>query len=259
MIRHALALLLAAAPAPYLAAQPVATPEKPLFFEVASLKPAAPGQQGGIIRPMRGNQSYVANNMPLRALIRIAYGVSDRQLSGGPDWVNTTLFDMDGKAEKPATIDELHLMLRSLLEERFDLKVHREAKEQSVFALVVDKGGPKMTVHQPVEPDYPPISGGGLGPRTARNAVMSYFAFYLSQVLDKWVIDRTGLTDRYDFTIQWVPERPPRPPGATEEAPLPEGPTIFAALKEQLGLRLDAARGPVEYLVIDSIHPLKEN
>ena len=258
MTRHVLALTLAAAP--YLAAQPVADPAKPLSFEVASLKPAAPGQQGGIIRPMRGNQSYVAQNMPLRALIRIAYGVSDRQLSGGPDWVNTTLFDMDGKAEKPATIDELHLMLRSLLEERFDLKVHRESKEQSVFALVVDKGGPKMTVHQPVETDYPPISGGGIGPRTARNAVMSYFAFYLSQVLDKWVIDRTGLTDRYDFTIQWVPDRPPPPPGSPEAAaPPPEGPTIFAALKEQLGLRLDATKGPVEYLVIDSIHPLKEN
>src|SRR5437016_12640136 len=144
-------------------AQPVATPEKPLSFEVASLKPAAPGAQGGIIRPMRGNQSYVATNMPLRVLIRIAYGVSDRQLSGGPSWIDTETFDMDAKAEKPATVDELHLMLRTLLEERFQLKVHKETKEQAVFALVVDKGGPKMKVHEPVETDYPPISGGGPG------------------------------------------------------------------------------------------------
>ena len=101
--------------------------------------------------------------MPLRLLIRIAYGVTDRQLSGGPDWINTETFDMDAKAEQPATVDELHLMLRTLLEERFQLKVHRETKEQAVYALVVDKGGPKMTVHQPVETDYPPISGGVSG------------------------------------------------------------------------------------------------
>ena len=108
MLGKSLFTLLCAA-APLALAQPVAN-EKPMFFEVASLKPAAPGQQGGIIRPMRGNQSYVANNMPLRVLIRIAYGVSDRQLSGGPDWISTETFDMDAKAEKPATVDELHLM-----------------------------------------------------------------------------------------------------------------------------------------------------
>jgi uncharacterized protein (TIGR03435 family) len=256
---HRFALAIGLAAAAHLAAQPVAGPEKPLSFEVASLKVAAPGQQGGIIRPMRGNQSYVATNMPLRQLIRIAYGVSDRQLSGGPDWVNTTTFDMDAKADKPATVDELHLMLRSLLEERFQLKVHRESKEQAVYALTVEKGGPKMTVHQPVETDYPPISGGGIGPRSARNAAMSYFAFYLSQQLDKWVIDKTGLADRYDFTVQWVPDRPVRPAGGPEEATPPEGPTIFVALKEQLGLRLDPAKGPVEYLIIDKIDKLKEN
>jgi uncharacterized protein (TIGR03435 family) len=240
-----------------LGAQPVATPEKPLSFEVASLKPAAPGAQGGIIRPMRGNQSYVATNMPLRTLIRIAYGVSDRQLSGGPAWIDTETFDMDAKAEKPATVDELHLMLRTLLEERFQLKVRRETREQSVLALVVDKGGPKMKVHEPEERDYPPITGGGPGPRTARNAAMSYFAFYLSQQMDKWVLDKTGLTDRYDFTIQWTPERPVRI--NAEEAPPPEGPTIFVALKDQLGLRLDSAKGPVEYLVIDHIEKLTGN
>jgi uncharacterized protein (TIGR03435 family) len=252
--KHAFAIGFAAASS--LAAQPVADPAKPLSFEVASLKAAAPGQQGGIIRPMRGNQSYVATNMPLRQLIRIAYGVSDRQLSGGPDWMNTTTFDMDAKADKPASVDELHLMLRSLLEERFQLKVHRETKEQSVYALVVDKGGPKMKVHEPVETDYPPISGGGPGPRTARNAAMSYFAFYLSQQMDKWVLDKTGLTDRYDFVIQWTPDRPIRP---GDDSPPPEGPTVFAALKEQLGLRLDPAKGPVEYLVIDRCEKLKEN
>ena len=248
---------LVCAATPLALAQPVAN-EKPMFFEVAPLKPAAPGQQGGIIRPMRGNQSYVANNMPLRVLIRIAYGVSDRQLSGGPDWINTETFDMDAKAEKPATVDELHLMLRSLLEERFQLKVHREVKEQNVLALVVDKGGPKMTVHQPVETDYPPISGGGPNPRSARNAAMSYFAFYLSQQMDKWVIDRTGLTDRYDFTVQWVPERPANLANPNEAAP-PEGPNIFTALKDQLGLKLEPAKGPVEYLVIDKLERLKEN
>jgi len=250
-------LLAVAALARLGSAQPVAAPAHPLFFEVASLKPAAPGAQGGIIRPMRGNQTYVATNMPLRALIRIAYGVTDRQLSGGPAWIDTEFFDMDAKADKPATVDELHLMLRSLLEERFQLKVHHEQREQSVYALTVDKGGPKMKVHEPVETDYPPIrGGGGPGQRVATNAHMSYFAFYLSQVLDKWVLDRTGLNDRYDFTVQWVPDRPVRLDGGE---PAPEGPTVFAALKDQLGLKLEAAKGPVEYLVIDRVEKLTGN
>lgn len=150
-------------------------------------------------------------------------------------------------------------MLRTLLEERFQLKAHRESKEQAVYALVVDRGGVKMTVHQPVETDYPPISGGGPGVRTARNAAMSYFAFYLSQQLDKWALDQTRLTDRYDFTVQWMPERPIRPGGAPEEVTPAEGPTIFVALKEQLGLRLDPAKGPVDYLVIDHIEKLRDN
>jgi hypothetical protein len=220
-------LLAATALAPFALAQPVAGPERRLSFEVASLKPAADSSQGGIIRPMRGNQSYVATNMPLRLLIRIAYGVTDRQLSGGPSWVGTETFDMDAKADKPVSVDDLHLMLRSLLEERFQLKVHREQREQAVYALTVDKGGPKMKVHEPVETDYPPIRGGGPGERVAS----------------------------YDFALHWVPDRPVREGGE----PLPDGPTVFAALKDQLGLKLEPAKGPVEYLVIDRVEKLSGN
>jgi uncharacterized protein (TIGR03435 family) len=162
---------------------------------------------------------------------------------------------MDAKADKPVSVDDLHLMLRSLLEERFQLKVHREQREQAVYALTVDKAGPKMKVHEPVETDYPPIRGGGPGERVATNAHMSYFAFYLSQVLDRWVLDKTGLNDRYDFTVQWVPDRPVREGGE----PVPDGPTVFAALKDQLGLKLEPAKGPVEYLVIDRVEKLSGN
>jgi uncharacterized protein (TIGR03435 family) len=257
-IQHVLALGVALST--YLTAQPVTGSEKPISFEIASLKPAVPGGQGGMIRPMRGNQTYVATNMPLRVLIRIAYGVTDRQISGGPSWMNTDTFDMNAKAEKASTVDELHLMLRSLLEERFQLKVHREKREESVLALVVDKGGSKMKVHEPEETDYPPIPGGGAGPRQGKNVAMSYFAFYLAQQMDKWVIDRTGLTGHYDFTVQWVPDRPVGIDGSGgPAAAIPDGPTVFSALKDQLGLRLEPAKGPVEFLVIDHVEKLTAN
>src|ERR1044072_2472398 len=95
-------------------------------FEVASIKPSAPGGRGGIIRPMPGNQSYIASNMSLLAMMTVAYTVTDRQISGGPEWVRNDRFDMNAKADRRCTTDELHTLLQQLLEERFQLKVRHE-------------------------------------------------------------------------------------------------------------------------------------
>jgi uncharacterized protein (TIGR03435 family) len=243
----AVALVLAAP----LLSQSTPKPGEPLVFEVASVKPSAPGGRGGIVRPLPGNQTYIANNVSLRLLMTVAYTVTDRQIAGGPPWVADETFDMTAKATSPRTTDELHRMLQNLLEERFQLKLRRETRDSSVWALMVDKGGHKLTEHDPHDLDHPPISGAGRGGVAGRNVNMNYFAFWLSRILDRNVIDRTGLSPYYDLSLQFVPDRAgPRPEGA--DAPLlPEGPSIFTALRDQLGLRLEATKGPVEYLVIE--------
>ena len=222
-----------------------------LNFEVASIKPSAPGVRGGIVRPLPGNQTYIARNMPLRMIMTVAYGVTDRQIAGGPDWVATEPFDINAKADRSYTSDELHLMLQRLLEERFQLRVRHESRELPVYALVVDRGGAKLTEHDPGDIDHPPIGPGPNGRGLAgRNVSMPYFAFVLSRMLDRNVIDRTGLSRSYDVTLDFVRELPARVDGPGEAAANPDGPTIFSAVRDQLGLRLQAAKGPVEFLVI---------
>lgn len=229
-----------------------------LEFEVASLKPSAPGQTNGIIRPMPGNQRYVGTNVPLRVLMTVAYTVTDRQISGGPAWLTTDTFDIDAKAARPGSIDDLHLMLQHLLEDRFHLKLRREKKEQAVWDLVPDKTGPKLTEHDPADKNYPPIAGGARGIQ-GTNVTMDYFAFFLSRIVDRGVIDKTGLQARYDVKLEFA--QPARVNGAAPEAAdaNSDAPTIFTALKEQLGLKLVASKGPVEYLVIEHAEKPSEN
>ncbi len=228
-------------------------------FEVASVKPSAPGGRGGIIRPLPGNQTYIANNMPLRVIMTVAYSVTDRQIAGGPDWIGTEPYDINAKADRRCTVDELHELLQRLLEERFHLKVRREKREQPVWALVIDKGGPKMPEHDAGDLDHPPM---GLGPNrrgiAGRNVNMNYFAFVLSRLLDRNVIDRTGLNGYYDVALDFARDFPPRPDGA-EPPPNPEGPSVFAAVREQLGLRLESAKGPVDYVVIEHVEKPSAN
>jgi uncharacterized protein (TIGR03435 family) len=218
-------------------------------FDVASVKPSAAGGRGGIVRIMPGNQTYIANNMPLRVIMTVAYSVTDRQISGGPDWINVEPYDIMAKSESRHSVDEMHAMLAKLLEERFQLKIRHEKRDMAVWALVVDKGGAKLTEHDPTDLDHPPF-GPGPGGRglQGKNVSMNFFAFMLSRLLDRNVNDRTGLTKSYDLTLDFVREQPGRPDAEPQR---PDGPSIFAALKEQLGLRLEASRGPVEHLVVE--------
>jgi uncharacterized protein (TIGR03435 family) len=221
-------------------------------FEVASVKPAQPNPTGfGIVRMLPGNQTYIAQNVPLRLIMTVAYTVTDRQISGGPDWMNTERWDITAKADRRRTNEEMHDMLARLLEERFQLKVRREKREMPVWVLTVDKGGPKLQEHDAADLDHPPFGAGPNGRGFAgRNVKMDYLAFFLSRLLDRNVIDRTGLTKNYDVTLDFARDFGPRPEGAPAPPPQ-EGPTIFTALKEQLGLKLEAAKGPVEYLVVE--------
>jgi uncharacterized protein (TIGR03435 family) len=227
-----------------------------LMFEVASVKPAAPGARGGIIRQMPGNQRYLATNVPLRLIMTVAYSVTDRQISGGPSWVGTDPFDIDAKAARPVSSDDLHTMLAHLIEERFHLGIRHEQRELPVYELVVDKGGAKLTEHDAADLDHPPMGGTAQG-LAGTNVTMNYFAFVLSRNLDRNVVDKTGLTAHYDVKLDFSRELPPgvvRP-----DAAVAEGPTIFTALREQLGLKLVPAKGPVDFLVIEKAEKPSEN
>ena len=251
---HRLLLLSALAALP-ICARPGEEPQ-PLRFEVASVKPSEPGGRGGGIQPTPGNQGYIARNINVRVLLFIAFSVTDRQVSGAPAWFDTERYDILAKAEKPSTVDELHRMLQSLLADRFQLKVHHETKEGPVYTLTVDKAGLKMTEHDEQDKKYEPIRPLGPGKVTANNVAMFSLCLVLSNQLDRHVVDKTGLTKHYDFKLEWVPEN--LQPGG-DAAPAPDGPNVFTALREQLGLRLTGEKGPIDLLVVDHAEKPSEN
>jgi uncharacterized protein (TIGR03435 family) len=228
-------------------------------FEVASLKPSDPnGQGGGIIRPMPGFQVYMATRMPLRTMMMVAYTVRDSQISGGPSWFGADLYDMNAKAEKPSTPDELHVMLQNLLADRCRLKIHKESKEVSGWALVVDKDGPKFKAHDAEDKDHPPIRPMGPGKAQGVNANMDLLRLFISRGLDSPIVDKTGLAGYYDYTIEITPERITGPDGQDRLAP-PDVKMISDALKAQLGLRLDPVKTSVDRIIIDHVEKPSEN
>ena len=151
-------------------------------------------------------------------------------------------------------------MLQHLLEERFHLTLRREAREEPVWALVVDKGGSKMPVHDPADLDHPPMGlqavrgsdGTVCGGLTGHNVTMEYLAFTLSRSTDRTVIDRTGLPARYDVNLQFLPDAA-KTAGTDGGGPAisPDCADLPAALPKQLGLRLESSKGPIEFLVVE--------
>jgi len=256
--------------------QPSARPK----FEVASVKPSE-GQGLQSVRPLPGGLNADAT---VRRMMQNAYNLQPYQIAGGPDWVNSERFEVDAKAGGSASRAQLFLMLQSLLEERFQLRTHRETREMPVYALVAARSGLKLPPPKEggcVEPaaDTPsewaggrmavPISSArplplcgvanvGLqfdGPHMQGGRVlMPEFVRMLSLIMGRTVIDRTGFTARFDFQMDFqadetTPALPPPPPGALES----RNPSIQTALQEQLGLRLESTKGPVDVVVIDRV------
>ncbi len=237
-------------------------------FAVASIKPNKTNccVSGGV-----GNGGSSNTDVTLKMLIATAYRVQEFQIYGGPGWIGSDRFDVEAKAENPkADFDELRLMLQSLLEDRFRLKLHRETKESPVYALVAAKGGPKIKLSadqassSDVNGPSPPGATGpnhgafrfGPGSMIGNAVTLGLFTRLLSQRLDRLVIDRTNLGGRFDIQLQWTPgigESPVDPGGNAIPPADPSRPSIFTAIQEQLGLRFEPAKGPVEVLVIDHV------
>jgi|SRR5579862_218478 len=232
----------------------------PLAFDVASIKPSPPDARGGMIRPRPGGQSYVAANVPLWLMIKLMYKVTDSQISGGPEWMNSDRFDIEARAERPSNIDELHEMFKTLLADRFALKFHTETRELPMLALTVDKSGQKMKLSESQQPFEIPIKPAGRGKVAGERVPMSHLAWFLAQQLNRPVVDQTGLDAFYDFELEWAPEPPPGlaiPQNELRDRP--EGPDLFSAVRQQLGLKLESQKGPVQVMVIDHVEKPSAN
>jgi uncharacterized protein (TIGR03435 family) len=233
-----------------------------LTFEVASIKLAKPGTRGGGIKALPGGQEYTAQNVPIRLIMSLMYKVPIRQITGGQGWLDTDGYDIEAKADHSYSLDDLHVMFQNLLADKFHLKFHKEIKEGPVYALMVDKSGTKLKLNEGPQDYKIPIEQGRDGVAIGTRVPMEYFCWWLGQILQldqRPVINRTGLDKNYDFTLAFAPELPPNFPKENLPPGLLDRPTIFDALKQQLGLRLEATKGPVEILVIDHVERPDEN
>jgi uncharacterized protein (TIGR03435 family) len=236
--------------------------EKRLTFEVASIKPVKPGGRGGGIKPKPAGQGYDAVGATVRLMISLMYRMPIQHVTGGPGWLDSDLWDVEAKADKSYSIDDLHTMFQNLLADEFKLKFHKQIKEGPVYALTVDKSGPKMKVNDSPQDYEIPIGGGRSGIINGKRVPMEYLCYWLGQVLrndDRQVIDKTGLKGNYDFTLAFMPDLPPGFDRANLPPEFLERPSIFDALRAQLGLKLEAQKGPVEYYVIDHVEKPPEN
>ena len=280
-------------------------------FEVASIKVHPPPVNRILIAPSAGGRLSL-EGFSVRMLVGRGYGVLDVRVLGGQSWVDSDRFDIEAKAEGGAIPPgQMGAMIQGLLEDRFQLKAHKETRELPVYDLVVAKGGPKIKLsadQTPPAPLVPPGGDRGAGPRgdagpVARGPVpgpvpgarggpgpgpfgtppprgafgggrgsmqgaaipLSNLVNFLTNQLGRPINDKTGLTGLFDFKLEWTPgsEQAPGPFGPNPDAPPPpvpgDGPSLFTALQEQLGLRLESTKGPVEVVVIDSVQKPTEN
>jgi uncharacterized protein (TIGR03435 family) len=226
-------------------------------FEVASIKPSDPHSTPS--RTMRTSGRDVYANITVLILIRIAYDVQGYQIAGAPRWLGDQFYDIAAKAggESAPTQAELRQMLQKLLADRFQLKVRRETRELPVYALVVGKGGILMKESGPDARHSFMIPGPGRWKVSKLN--MGHLAGDLTREVGRTVVDLTGLTGSYDFTLEWTPEQAsvPSPDGAAP--PDAGGPSIFTAVQQQLGLKLESRKHPIDMLIIDQVEKPSAN
>ena len=210
-------------------------------FEVASVKPNNSGS--GISGATSAHGRFTGSNLPLKSYTRMAYAVSEFQVTG-PAWINADRYDISAKEPDGAADDAYRPMLQALLADRFSLRLHRETKVAMVYELQVAPHGLKAREADPA------ADGGtdnGRGRLTVRKASMARFAEVLSRQTDYPVVDRTNLPGLYDFVLEWTPDENRGP-----DTNFTPAPSLFTAIQEQLGLKLQSGKVPVEFLVVDS-------
>ncbi|HEY7392887.1 MAG TPA: TIGR03435 family protein [Bryobacteraceae bacterium] len=237
-------------------------------FEVSTIKPAKPGRGFSLLVNRSGMLNTTSTS--LSDLIKFAYDVHPRQITKGPAWLETEKFDITAKPDTPGMPNptQLKVMVQKLLADRFQLAFHREQKELPVYAITTAKGGPKLTKSQsPLN-----LPGFGLPPGRlmVRNATMAELAHVMqASLIEQPVVDQTGLGEtRYDFTLQYTPDASQRAvlaalgPGAAPPPPANDAdapPDLFTAFQQQLGLKLESTKAPVDVLVIDKAEKPSDN
>jgi len=238
--------------------------DAPAVFEVATIKPSNPDTPGKIFT-VKGRQ-VITINTTVGDLIAFAYGVHAKQIVGAPAWVESDKYDVTGQPEAQGLPNpaQLKAMIQKLLADRFGLAFHRESRVLPAYALVPGEKGPTLTKNDSNPNGLPNLMFKGLGVLPVLNATMSEFASVMqAAVLDRPVVDKTGLSGRFDFTLTWTPDdsqfaglgvRVP-PPSTDVNAP----PGLFTAIQEQLGLKLDSTKASVEVLVVDKVDRPSQN
>lgn len=206
-------------------------------FEVASIKPSAEATTRMAIHVSPGGR-FTTTNTGLTDLLAFAYNVRTYQITGLTRALDDERFDIEAKPDTENSANPVRAMVQKLLADRFALTLHRETRPMPVYALVLAKGGPKF---KPSDKDDMSISPGGKGRMLFQKVPMALFATQLSQTLGRTVLEKTGLTGAFDFALEFDPQ----------QGPDSTGPSIFTALTEQLGLKLESTKAPVEVLVVD--------
>ncbi len=217
-------------------------------FDVTSVRPNQSGSLNSNSGRVTGNR-YSATNVSLLSLLRVAYGLQEFQVDGQPGWADLDRFDIVAAIPDGARSDDWPLMVQALLRDRFKLRFHREQRQAPIYALTVLKSGHKLAAADPAKCTNPTGSCGFDGSPSrisGRSVSTGQLAARLARSIGVMVVDRTGLSPLFDITLEWTVEDQFTGRGASAS------PTIFAAIQEQLGLRLESTRDAVEVLVVDS-------
>ena len=246
-------------------------PPQGLAFEVVSIKPNKSG--GEHSSTSLGDGRFTARNTTLQTLMQYnAFGIPAAQITGQPGWLSTERFDIDAKLDdavaeqmrklgREAETLWMRQMVQQLLADRFKLAFHRETQEFAVYALVVAKNGSK--IERAKDADGGPSVSWGNGKLTAKSVTMEKLAqtlsIALSREVSRMVVDKTGLEGKYDLALEWSPDNRSAAMTDTSNESAPPGPSIFTAVQEQLGLKLESAKAPVETVLIDHVEQPSEN
>jgi uncharacterized protein (TIGR03435 family) len=231
-----------------------------LVFDVASIRPHAPGDNRFLVRPP-SNGGFTAAGTTAKFVVMLAYDVQETQVIGGPSWFATEKWDIEARTDDRAghSVEETRRMLQNMLEERFSLRLHRETQPLPVYVLSIARSGSKLKASDPTGSTNVKAGGNSVSVQHGELARMTQL---LATVLGRPVVDRTGLKGLYDFSLRWddAPIREGGVPGLdAPAAPGTDHGSIFTAIQDQLGLRLEPQRAPIDVIVVDRMDRPSQN